>query len=93
METISLRRMAITGFSLMILGFILGLIETLYFQSTYLPNSKIEFTYDLLSMMIVGMGSGLFLYSLWIKFYSDYIRLIAELKMKSNNIKNEENRG
>lgn len=80
---VNLRTMAIIGLSLMFIGFIFCIIETTYFHSKYLPESKSELTCDFISIMLCGMGSSLFLYAIGVK--TIYSIKIAVTEIKINN--------
>lgn len=81
---VNLRTMAIIGLSLMFIGFIFCIIETTYFHSKYLPESKDELTCDFISIMLCGMGSSLFLYAIGIKTIYSLKISMSEIKPKVN---------
>lgn len=81
---VNLRTMAIIGLSLMFIGFIFCVIETTYFHSKYLPESKDELTCDFISAMVCGMGSSLFLYAIGIKTIYSLKIAITEIKIKND---------
>ena len=61
MTKINLRNAAFVGYGLMMLGFLFGLAETLYFGSNWMPSCKAELFCDLLAAQIVGAGLGIYI--------------------------------
>lgn len=60
---INLRNVAFTGLLLIAIGYAFALIETAYFASEYLPESRSEFICDFMSAMICGGGGSLLLFA------------------------------
>jgi hypothetical protein len=60
MSKINLRNSAFLGIGLMILGFVFGLAETLYFGGNWMPSCKEELFCDIIASQICGAGMGIY---------------------------------
>lgn len=67
----TLSNIAKTGFTLMIIGFLFAITETIYFWSYLPPESKNEMICDRVSLYITGSGSLLMMYSIITKTIID----------------------
>lgn len=79
---INLRSVALTGLFLMVVGYVFALIETFYFDSAWLPESRAEFIYDFISSTVCGGGGSLFLFAIIIKTKASIKLLKSELLKK-----------
>jgi hypothetical protein len=64
MENKTHRKIAYIGLILMLSGYVFGVIETLYFGSNWLPESREELICDCISLLVSGSGCGLFVYAI-----------------------------
>ncbi len=60
-------KMANTGIIVFLIGFAFAIIETLYFGSNWMPESRAEFICDAYAAKISGAGMGIWIYSWWLK--------------------------
>lgn len=67
MVQINLRKTELLGWILIAIAFVFGVVESLYFGSNWMPDSKAEFVCDMISQGVYGAGASINLFAAVLK--------------------------